>query len=231
MQTDPRNQSPFNTLPPVVTALAVVIVGIELLFFAGTAGFVGGRDAVGWRLNAIRDWAVIDPVWSWMWANMAFPPGEAARWLAYPLIHNGFTHAALVAVFVLALGNAVAPVYRGWRVGLLFFGPALAGGLAYVIVWNADAPLFGGYPGAYGLIGAFTYLTQRGLTRADPSRAFLLIGLLLAIQPVFGLLTGAGFSWLPLWTADLAGAAAGYALAGAMFPGAMARLRDRLRHR
>lgn len=231
MQPDPRNQSPFNVLPPVVTAIAVVIMGIELMFFLGNAGLIGGREAVGWRLAAIRDWAVVDPVWQWMWANMAFPPRQAARWLAYPLIHQGFTHAALVTVFVLALGNAVAPVYRGWRLGLLFFGSALAGGLAYVIVWNADLPLFGGYPGAYGMIGAFTYLTQRGLTRADPSRAFLLIGLLLAIQPVFGVLTGGGLSWLPPWTADLGGAAAGYGLAALMFPGTLDRIRDRLRQR
>ncbi|WP_298436508.1 rhomboid family intramembrane serine protease [uncultured Jannaschia sp.] len=228
---DPRNQNPFHALPPVVTAIAVVIAGIEILFQLGTLGLVGGREAVGWRLDAIRDWGVADAVWQWMWENGTILPAELLRWLAYPLIHGGFTHAAFVVVFVLALGNVISPFYRGWRVAALFFGSAIAGGLAYVVLFDANAPLFGGYPGAYGLIGAFTYLTQRGLTPADPSKAFLLIGFLLAIQPIFGLASGAGFAWLPDWIADMAGAAAGYGLAILLFPGGMSTLRDRMRHR
>lgn len=228
---DPRNQSPFNTLPPVIVALAVVIVGIELMFQAGTAGFIGGREAVGWRLNALRDWAVIDSVWAWMWENQSFPLRQVARLFVYPFIHGSMVHAAFVAVFVLALGNAVSPVYPNLRVLLIFFGASIGGALVFLILFNAPSPLFGGYPGAYGLIGAFTYLTQRGLTRANPDQAFLLIGFLLAIQPVFGVASGAGLSWLPDWIADLGGAATGYALAVLLFPGAIARLRDRLRQR
>ncbi|MGB3553698.1 MAG: rhomboid family intramembrane serine protease [Jannaschia sp.] len=228
---DPRNQSPFNALPPMVVALAAVIAGIELLFQAGEAGFLGGRGAVGWRLTAIRDWAVIDPVFAWMLANREVLPGEVLRLLTYPLIHGGFTHAAFVAVFVLALGNVTAPFYHSWRMPVLFWGASVAGALAYMILFSTDRPLFGGYPGAYGLIGAFTYLTTQGLTRGDPQRAFLLIGFLLAIQPVFGLASGAGLSWVPDWTADVAGFAGGYGLAILLLPGGWERLRDRMRNR
>ncbi|CTQ48958.1 rhomboid family intramembrane serine protease [Jannaschia donghaensis] len=228
---DPRNQSPFNTLPPVVVALAVVVIAIELLFQAGTAGFIGGREAVGWRLTALRDWAVIDSVWSWMWENRSFPLRQVVRVLTYPFLHGSMVHAAFVAVFVLALGNAVSPVYPNLRVLFIFFGAATGGALMYLILFDAASPLFGGYPAAYGLIGAFTYLTQRGLTRADPKKACLLIGFLLAIQPVFGLVATRGFGWLPDWTADLGGAATGYALAVLLFPGALAHLRQRLRQR
>lgn len=229
---DPRNnQSPFNALPPVVVALAVVIFGIELMFQAGNAGLIGGREAVGWRLNALRDWAVIDSVWAWMWETGNLPPREAARILAYPFLHGSMVHAAFVAVFVLALGNAVAPVYPNLRILVIFFGSAIGGALAFLILFDAPQPLFGGYPAAYGLIGAFTYLTQKGLTRANPDQAFLLIGFLLAIQPVFGVLTLQGFGWLSDWIADLGGAATGYALAVALFPGALNRLRARLRQR
>ena len=228
---DPRNQSPFNALPPVVVALAVVVIGIEVMFQAGNAGIVGGRDAVGWRLNALRDWAVMDGVWAWMWENGAFPPREVARIVTYPFLHGSMVHAAFVAVFVLALGNAVAPVYPNVRILVIFFGSAIGGALAFLILFDAPSPLFGGYPAAYGLIGAFTYLTQRGLTRADPQKAFLLIGFLLAIQPVFGVVSMQGFGWVPDWTADLGGAAAGYGLAVLLFPGALIRLRDRMRQR
>ena len=228
---DPRMQSPFNALPPVVVAVTLVMAGIELAFQAGAAGLVGGRDAVGWRLSALRDWAVADVVWDWMVSNGRFPVRDVARLVAYPFVHGGFAHAAFAAVFVLAFGNAVAPVYPGWRFLAVFFASAVAGALAFVLLFDAGAPLYGGYPAAYGLIGAFTYLTQRGLTRARPEQAFLLLGLLLAIQPVFGLVGTMGFGWLPDWIADVAGSAAGYGMAALLFPGAIGRLRDRMRQR
>jgi membrane associated rhomboid family serine protease len=228
---DPRSQNPFNALPPEVVALSVVIAGIELIFQAGAAGLIGGPEAVGWRLTAIRDWSVIDPLFAWMLQTGGGGLREWARLLAYPLLHGSFGHAAFVVVFVLALGNAVAPFYRGWRLLAIFWGGALAGALAFLLLMASERPLFGGYPGAYALIGAFTYLTQRGLTRAPADKAFLLIGFLLAIQPVFGLLSGQGLAWLPDFIADLGGAAAGYGLAALMFPGGWERLKARARRR
>ncbi|GIT91236.1 rhomboid family intramembrane serine protease [Jannaschia pagri] len=228
---DPRQQSPFNALPPVVVAMAVLIAGIELMFQLGEAGLIGGREAVGWRLTAIRDWAVIDPVFHWMIDTRQAPLGEVARLLTYPLLHSGFTHAAFVAVFILALGNVTAPMYPTWRLPVIFMAASLAGAVAFLVLFSAERPLFGGYPGAYGFIGVFTYLTLRGLTPADPQRAFLLIGFLLALQPIFGLASGAGFTWLPDWVADIAGFGAGYGLAILLFPGGWEELRGRLRQR
>lgn len=228
---DPRQQSPFHALPPIVVALAGAMVAIELLFQAGAAGLLGGAEGVGWRLSAMQSFAVSEQVWDWMIDTRQAPPGQLLRFVAYPFVHGGFTHTAFVAVFVLALGNVVAPVYPGPRFAAIFFGATIGGALVYLLLWETRGVLVGGFPAAYGLIGAFTYLTQRGLTRADPSRAFLLIGFLLAIQPVFGLLLARDLAWLPDWTADLGGAAMGYGLAFAMFPGAMGRIRDRLRQR
>ena len=228
---DPRNQSPFHALPPVVVALAVVILGIEALFQLGALGLIGGQASVGWRLGALQDWSVAEAVWDWMWQTRQAPPGEVARLLAYPLLHGSLLHAGFAAVFILAFGNAIAPYYPTWRFLLIFFGASVDGALAYLLLFEAQAPLYGGMPGAYGLIGAFAFLTQRGLTRADPSKAFLLLGFLLAIQPVFGILTLQGLSWVPLWSAEFVGAATGYAIAMALFPGGLTGLRDRLRQR
>ncbi|CUH27935.1 Rhomboid family protein [Jannaschia seosinensis] len=228
---DPRNQNPFNTLPPLVVGLAVVIMGIEVLFQLGTLGLIGGREAVGWRLGALQDWSVAEPVWDWMWQTRQLPPAEIARLFAYPLIHGSLLHAGFAAVFVLAFGNAIAPLYPGWRFLAIFFGASFDGALGYLILFETPQPLFGAMPGAYGLIGAFAFLTQRGLTRADPARAFMLLGFLLAIQPVFGILTLQGFGWVPPWGAEIIGAATGYALALVLFPGGMTGLRNRLRQR
>ena len=225
------NQSPFNALPPVVVAMAVLVIGIELLFQLGEAGLVGGRAAVGWRLTAIRDWAVFDQVYTWMLTNRQFPAGELARLVTYPLLHGSFTHAAFVVVFILALGNVTSFAYPTWRLPVIFFAASAVAGIAFVLVFSTDRPLFGGFPGSYALIGVFTYLTRLGLTRAEPSRAFLLIGFLLAIQPIFGLASGGGLSWVPDWVADVVGFAAGYGLAILLFPGGWTRLRDRLQRR
>ncbi|MEM9796741.1 MAG: rhomboid family intramembrane serine protease [Pseudomonadota bacterium] len=228
---DPRNQSPFNAPPPVVVALAALIIGLEVMFQAAEAGFVGGRQAVGWRLNAIRDWAVDGSVVAWMIETGQAPLRQLARFVTYPLIHGSFVHAAFVVVFVLALGNVCAPVFPSWRLPILFWASAVAGALVYVMLFPSSGPLFGGYPGAYGLIGVFTLLTRKGLTRVDPDRAFLLIGFLLAIQPIFGLAGGLGFAWFPDWIADIAGFAAGYGLAQLMFPGGLQGLIGRMRQR
>ncbi|WP_308917721.1 rhomboid family intramembrane serine protease [Jannaschia sp. LMIT008] len=227
---DPRNESPFNALPPAVVALAFVIAAVEVLFQFGAAGLAGAEGGA-WRGAAVRDWSVFPPVLEWMVANRSVPWDFAARFVTYPFIHFGLIHAGFVAVFVLALGNAVAPVFPGWRPVAFFVLPAVAGGLVYAAAFPGAGPLIGGYPGAYGLIGAFTLLTRRGLTRVPPDRAFLLIGLLLAIQPIFGLAAGAGFAWFPDFVAEVVGAAAGYGLAAAMFPGAARRFRDRMRRR
>jgi hypothetical protein len=92
-----------------------------------------------------------------------------------------------------------------------------------------DLPLFGAYPGDYGLIGAFTYLLWVKLagTGLNQMRAFSMIGFLLAVQLIFGLLFGGG----PEWIADLAAFSTGFLLSFALAPGGMAKLRDLIRQR
>ena len=50
----PHQESPFNSIPPVVIVLGLAIFGIELVFQAGARGFAGGPGGVGWRLEAVR---------------------------------------------------------------------------------------------------------------------------------------------------------------------------------
>lgn len=46
-----------NPLPPVVVALVLFIMGVELAFTLGARGLVGGPTAVGWRLDALQSYA------------------------------------------------------------------------------------------------------------------------------------------------------------------------------
>ena len=48
-----RPVSAVNPLPPVVAALFLLVMGIEIAFYLGARGMVGGPGAVGWRLAAM----------------------------------------------------------------------------------------------------------------------------------------------------------------------------------
>lgn len=226
---DARNTSPFHALPPAVVALAVVIGGLEIMFQAATAGFFGGQGGVGWRLAAIQDYGVFEEVAAFMWANRVFPPDQLIRLLTYPLIHAGFIHAAFVIVFILAIGNMVSRVFSPLAFMAVFIGSSIFGALGFLVILDSPFPLIGGYPGVYGLIGAFTFIlwTDLGRQGANQYRAFGLIGALLAIQILFGLINGE-FSNV---VAELCGFVAGFLMSFVVSPGGwqrvMAKLRDR----
>lgn len=226
---DQHSVSPFNALPPVVVALAAVIFGLELLFQAATAGFLGGQGGVGWRLDAIRDYGIFDEIARYMWANGIYPAADLLRLVTYPLIHTGFVHAAFVVVFILAIGKMVAEVFSPLAFVALFLGSAIAGALGFVVLLNSPYPLVGGYPGVYGLIGAFTFIlwTRESLRGGHRYRAFGLIGALLAIQLLFGVIEGEFGSV----AADLSGFVAGFLMSFVVSPGGWRRALDKLRVR
>ncbi|ABV94568.1 conserved hypothetical protein [Dinoroseobacter shibae DFL 12 = DSM 16493] len=225
----PEPQSPFNPLPPLVVALAVVILGIEALFSLGARGILGGPEAVGWRIAAIRDFGFVDQVFDWMLANGRFPPEQLARVVTYPLIHASFTHAVFVVIFVLAMGKMVSEVFGGLAFLTIFWVSAVVGALVYGLFLNEDLPLIGGYPGVYGLIGAYTFLLWVSLiaTGGQQYRAFTLIGMLLGIQLFFAIFFEVGMDWV----ADLSGFVAGFGLCFLIAPGGWGRVMAKLRGR
>ena len=64
--THPHNEPPLNPLPPVVIALFLVIVGLEVFFTLGARGLVGGPEAVGWRLGTLERFAFSAEIFAWM---------------------------------------------------------------------------------------------------------------------------------------------------------------------
>lgn len=227
--SDTPNPSPFLAVPPVVTALAAIFFGVQCLFAGAEAGYYGGPAAIGWRLNAFRDYGFSVQVFDWMIQNRTFAPEHLLRFVSYPFLHGTFTHAIFVCVFILAMGKAISPVFNTWRFLVLFFGAGIVGALAYGLLLEIRVPLIGGFPGAYGLIGAFTWLLWMRARAGgeNPYRAFTLIGMLAGIQLVFGTVFGGGGSWV----AEAAGFAFGFGGSFLLAPGGFARLRARLRHR
>jgi membrane associated rhomboid family serine protease len=226
---DDRTAPPLNPLPPVVWALALPLIAMEVVVGLGATGLVGGPAAIGWRLDAVQRFAFAPDLARWMWDNGSWPWGGLMRFVSYPLVHANFTHALFVVVFLLALGKFVGEVFRWWAVLAVVLGATLAGSAVYAAVPWIETPMIGGYPPVYGLIGAFTFIlwARLGARGANRAQAFSLIGVLLGVQLLFGVLFGGG----PEWVADLAGFAAGFLISFAVSPGGWARLVARLRNR
>lgn len=220
---------PFNRLPPIVWILALPIIAMEVVASIGATGLVGPPEAIGWRLDAVQRFAFSPDYLRQMWDANLWPWGGLMRLVSYPLVHGSFTHAIFVVVFVLALGKFVGDVFDWWAVVVVWFGASVMGAVVYAAVPFVTLPLFGGYPPVYGLIGAFTFLLWTNLARTggNPYRAFSLIGMLLAIQLLFGLLFGGGDEWV----ADLAGFATGFLLSFVVSPGGWAAVKAKLRQR
>ncbi|WP_343116649.1 rhomboid family intramembrane serine protease [Ostreiculturibacter nitratireducens] len=226
---DGFDNSPLNEIPPVVWALLIPVVAVEVVVAAGASGFVGGPGAVGWRLDALQRFAFSPEILKYMLETGAWPAEHVMRFVTYLFVHGSTTHAVFASVFVLALGKFVGEVFRAWAVVAVFFTSAIVGALAYSAIPDLRVPLFGAYPAVYGLIGAFTFIlwARLGAEHANRYRAFTLIGFLMGIKLVFGLLFGGGLDWV----ADLAGFVAGFALSFVVSPGGWTAVVARLRQR
>ena len=223
------DESPFNALPPAVVGLAMVMAAVEIVLQMGESGFVGGANAIGWRLAALEDYAFLPAVWDFMLSNGVFPLEHMKRFVTYPFLHGSFTHAVFAVVIVLAIGKAVGEIFSPIAFLVTFFASSIFGALVYAAFLSQNIPLIGGYPGAYGLIGAFTFLLWVNLAAvgANSMRAFTLIGILLGVQLVFGVLFGGGYDWI----ADVSGFVAGFLLSFVVSPGGWARVVAKLRQR
>lgn len=229
MKNDDFSQPMFNALPPAVVALALVIFAVEILFGLAARGVIGGETGIGWRVTAVRDFAFFPGLLAWLFETGNWSFEHIRRFVTYPFLHLGFTHAIFVIVFLLALGKLVGEVFGNLAVLVLFFACGIFGAVIYAGLAGSDHPLVGGFPSVYGLIGAYTFLLWVGLGAAGENqyRAFTLIGFLMGIQLIFGVLFGSSNDWV----AELAGFALGFVLTPALAPGAFRRFLDRMRQR
>ncbi|MDF1872728.1 rhomboid family intramembrane serine protease [Vannielia sp.] len=229
MSTD-HNVSPFNTVPAAIVALVVVIAGAELVFSLAQMGLIGryqGGDDL--RMMALQTYAFSGEIFDMMLERGEFPPSQLLRFVSYGFVHISFTQMIFGAVLTLALGKMVAETFGQVQALVLFFGGLICGALAYALLLNDSVPLFGAFPGAYALIGAYTYIlwVHYGHLGENQYRAFTLIGGLCVFHLVFGVVFGAS----NLWVAELGGFAAGMFLSVPLSPGGWARLMQRMRQR
>lgn len=225
--SNPDHQSPINPLPPVVVALFLVIIGIEVIFTLGARGIIGGQEAIGWRLAALQKYAFVGEIFDWMLIEGRWPFEHVMRTATYLFVHGNFTHAAFASVLLLALGKMVGEVFSALATLTVFLLSGMFGAVIFALILDSPAPLIGAYPGVYGLLGAFTFLlwTRLGQLGENQARAFTLIGFLVGIQLLFGLIFGGNASWV----ADVAGFACGFLMSFFLVPGGWARIRSYMR--
>lgn len=222
-------ESAVNALPPVALALFLAIALVEAALSLAQAGLVGGPTGIGWRVRAL-EWAAFSPAVQEAVADGLRTPDLLRRYVAYAFVHGGAVHALFGGALLLALGKFVGEALGGAAVLAAFLVATVAGALLFGALAAGTQPLFGAYPGVYGLIGAFTFVLwtrigARGGDRLQRLQAFRLIGALLAIQLAFALLFGGDRTWI----ADVGGFAAGFFVAPLAAPGGLLALRDRLR--
>lgn len=231
------NEAPVNPLPAVVWALALPMIALEVVLNAGASGIVGGPGAIGWRVQAMQDFAFAPDYLRQMLNLQQYPMDGLYRPFTYPFVHQDVTQAMFVIVILLALGKFVGEAFQWWAVLLVFFASSAVAAVAYTAIPVTHGPLIGGYPAVYGLIGAFTYVNwmlQAG-QGAQRLRAFRLIGFLMGIRIVFGAISlifygvEQGASWD--WTAEFAGFVTGFGLSFLVSPGGWRRVLGRIRQR
>ena len=223
-------EAPINPLPPVVWALALPIIAMELVLSFGASSLSGDPTGMAWRIQAVERFGFFPHLWQQAWAQGGWIAPEAWRAVTYPLVHGALTSTLFAVVILLALGKMVGEVFRWWAVAVVFLGSAGIGALVYALVLpGPPVPLIGAYPGDYGLIGAFTWLLWMRLAGSGENqyRAFTMIGFLLGAQLLFGLIFGGGHGWI----AEVVGFATGFALSFVVSPGGFARVQARLRRR
>ena len=220
-------ESPVNDISPVVVVLFAAMVGIEGVFAAAEAGMIGGRMGIGWRVSAIEDYGVFGSLVQLMWERGEWPLEHLIRFVSYPFLHANFTHMIFAAAIMLALGKYVGDRFRWWAVLAVFFAASICGAFVWALTKTDAGLLIGGYPGAYGLIGAFSYIlwVQLRSVGQPQIRAFQLIGFLMMIRLVLGLLFGSD----GVWIAELSGFVVGFALSFIVSPGGFVRLRAFIR--
>ena len=217
-------EAAINPLPPVVWALALPMIAMEVVLALGASGLLSNPMAEGWRLAALERFGFFPGILRAMVETGDWPLRHAIRILTYPFVHVSVTQAVFDTVILLALGKVVAEAFRPWALLAVFFGAAIAGAAAQMLIPGMEVPLVGGFPAIHGLVGAFTFILWM---RMADRRAFSLIAMLLGVQLVFGLAFGGAWALV----ANLAGFVAGFALSFVVSPGGWARVMARIRQR
>ena len=202
-----------NQLPAAVIILVLIVVLGECYIAGSEANLWGGSDA---RVFLIRRVAFLPEVFQRSLTAGIWVPELFVRLITYPFVHGSLMQAIFASVFTLAMGKFVGEVLGNFAIILIFFNSAIFAALGYAFFTDDTFPLFGGFPAAYGLIGAFTFvLFSRTVgILSQQFLAFRLLAILMIINITFALFQNGP----ALWVAELSAAITGFASAAIIHP-------------
>ena len=168
-----------NPLPPVVVALVLFIIGIELAFTLGARGSGRrARCAVGWRLGCAAELRLFGRYLRLDGAERSLAVRACHPFRDLSLCLGQFHPSGFCLRLRAGHGQDGRPrSLAAFRCCVIFVLSGVGGALAYALILDPSYPLVGGFPPVYGLIGAFTWLLWRKLSLVgeNQARAFQLI--------------------------------------------------------
>ena len=207
-----------NPIPTAILAIFFGITLVEAFLFFDYGGLNGKTGAAAERLLLIQNYGVPPGLANWMLGIGDLSTGNVFRFIAYPFVNLSILSAVLASVLLLALGKMVGEVFSTLSVVLIWTLSTILAGFFYSLSTTNGQTLVGSYPGVYGFVGAYTFvswITLRLAKNKNQSQAFSLIVALMSVQLLFSFLFGTG----QLWIADFAGFVTGFILSFFLSPG------------
>jgi membrane associated rhomboid family serine protease len=218
--------SPINPIPPVVVALFLGLVGIELVLTLGQMGYIGGPQAVGWRISLQEQYGFSPTVWARITEGRWTDISLVRRLVTFPIVQGGFTEVAFAGALLLALGKFLSETFHVAAFLLVLLVSTVFGAVGfgiYGVAVGVNTPLTGAFSVVFGLIGAYTYTIWKNAKETGGNQliAFRIVIVLMCLQLVWvglGELIE-GFRGRPTWVANLSAFAAGFAISTLAAPG------------
>ena len=210
--------SVINPMPTAILAIFSGIVLFEAFIFFGFGDPLGNSGAASKRMLLIQKYGVSPNLANWMLETGNFSTDYVLRFITYPFVNLSSLSVVFAAVLLLALGKMVGEVFSALSVILIWFLSTTLAAFFYSISATNGQILVGSYPGVYGFVGAYTFvswITLRLAKNRSQSQAFSLIVALMSVQLLFSVLFGTG----QLWIADFAGFFVGFIISFFISPG------------
>lgn len=207
-----------NPIPAAILVIFSGIILVEATLFFGFLGLSGNPGLAAERLFLIQNYGVPPNLVNWMFETDNFSVEILLRFLIYPFINLSSLSVVFALVLLLALGKMVGEVLSASSVILIWVLSTSCAAFFYSISVVNGQILVGSYPGVYGFVGAYTFvswITLRLAKKKNQSQAFSLIVALMSVQLIFSFLFGTG----ELWIADFAGFVVGFFTSFFLIPG------------
>ena len=226
--TDYNRPPVINPIPAAILAIFSGIILFEAFILFGVGDPLGKSGAAATRMLLIQKYGVSPDVGNWMLETDNLANNYVLRFIVYPFVNLSSLSVIFAGVLLLALGKMVGEVFSALSVILIWFLSTTLAAFFYSISATNGQILVGSYPGIYGFVGAYTFvswITLRLAKNKNESQAFALIVALMSIQLLFSFLFGTG----QLWIADFAGFVIGFIVSFFRSPGGIKEILSILR--